>query len=128
MNIVGLLLAAGSATRFGSDKLAHRLPHGVPIAAQAARHLRAVVPNVFAVVKPGAGDLIPVLEREGCRVLVCEQAAEGMGASLACAVRSPSTLTRLALIHAPGTRSGAGALSSVIVGRPHPNAPMSSKL
>jgi molybdenum cofactor cytidylyltransferase len=88
LNIVGLLLAAGSATRFGSDKLSHRLPHGVPIAVQAARHLQAVVPNVFAVVKPGTGDLIPVLEKEGCRVVVCEQAAEGMGASLACAVRA----------------------------------------
>jgi molybdenum cofactor cytidylyltransferase len=88
LNIVGLLLAAGSATRFGSDKLSHRLPHGVPIALQAARHLRAVVPDVFAVVKPGTGDLIPVLEKEGCRVVVCEQAADGMGASLACAVRA----------------------------------------
>ena len=88
MNIVGLLLAAGSATRFGSDKLSYCLPHGVPIAVQAARHLHAVVPNVFAVVKPGTGELIPVLEKEGCRVVVCEQAAEGMGASLACAVRA----------------------------------------
>jgi molybdenum cofactor cytidylyltransferase len=88
LNIVGLLLAAGSATRFGSDKLSHRLPHGVPIALQAARHLRAVVQDVFAVVKPGTGDLIPVLEKEGCRVVVCEQAADGMGASLACAVRA----------------------------------------
>src|SRR6185436_14688711 len=88
LNIVGLLLAAGSATRFGSDKLSYCLPHGVPIAVQAARHLHAVVPNVFAVVKPGTGELIPVLEKEGCRVVVCEQAAEGMGASLACAVRA----------------------------------------
>ena len=52
MNIVGLLLAAGSATRFGSDKLLHRLPHGVPIAVQAARHLHTVVPSIYAVVKP----------------------------------------------------------------------------
>ena len=43
LNIVGLLLAAGSATRFGSDKLRHALPHGVPIAVQAARHLQAGV-------------------------------------------------------------------------------------
>jgi len=83
LNIVGILLAAGSATRFGSDKLSHRLPHGVPIALQAARNLRAVVQDVFAVVKRGTGDLIPLLEKEGCRVVVCEQAADGMGASLA---------------------------------------------
>lgn len=88
MNIVGLLLAAGSASRFGSDKLSHRLPHGVPIAVQAARNLRGVVPNMLAVVKPRTGDLIPILEKEGCRVVVCERAAEGMGASLACAVRA----------------------------------------
>jgi len=32
LRIVGILLAAGSASRFGSDKLLHPLPHGVPIA------------------------------------------------------------------------------------------------
>ena len=88
MNIVGLLLAAGSATRFGSDKLAHRLPHGVPIAVQAARHLGSAIPTIFAVVKPGADDLAALLKHEGCRIVVCESAAEGMGASLACAVRA----------------------------------------
>ena len=88
MNILGLLLAAGSATRFGSDKLLHRLPHGVPIAVQAARHLHSVVPVVHAVVKPGADDLARRLEDEGCQIVVCENAAEGMGASLACAVRA----------------------------------------
>lgn len=88
MNIVGLLLAAGSATRFGSDKLAHRLPHGVPIAVQAARHLAAQTPRIVAVVRPGAGALSIQLESEGCEVVVCEHAAEGMGASLACAARA----------------------------------------
>ena len=88
MNIVGLLLAAGSATRFGSDKLLHRLPHGVPIAVQAARHLHSVLPTMFAVVKPGADDLAVLLKHEGCQIAVCENAAEGMGASLACAVRA----------------------------------------
>jgi molybdenum cofactor cytidylyltransferase len=88
LNIVGLLLAAGSATRFGSDKLAHRLPHGVPIAVQAARHLHSVVPMIHAVVKPGTDDLALQLKGAGCRIVVCESAAEGMGASLACAVRA----------------------------------------
>jgi molybdenum cofactor cytidylyltransferase len=88
LNIVGLLLAAGSATRFGSDKLLHRLPHGVPIAVQAARHLASQVQGVIAVVKPGAEELSVQLRNEGCTVVVCENAAEGMGASLACAVRA----------------------------------------
>ncbi|HVP08157.1 MAG TPA: nucleotidyltransferase family protein [Burkholderiales bacterium] len=89
MNVVAILLAAGSATRFGSDKLLHALPHEVPIAAQAARHLRAVFGNaVFAVVRPGAGALEDLLRAEGCRIVPCEHAAEGMGASLACGVRA----------------------------------------
>jgi molybdenum cofactor cytidylyltransferase len=87
LNIVGLLLAAGSATRFGSDKLSHRLPHGVTIAVQAARHLRSVVPRVVAAVKPGAQHLADALSKH-CEIVVCENAAEGMGASLACAARA----------------------------------------
>ena len=86
MKIVGLLLAAGSATRFGSDKLRHALPHGVAIAVQAARHLLAEVEPVIAVVRPGSDEFARALEAEGCSVVVCDNAAEGMGASLACAV------------------------------------------
>lgn len=89
MKVVAILLAAGSATRFGSDKLLHALPHDVPIAVQAARHLRAGVEGkILAVVRPDSGRLREVLEKEDCQVLVCEKAAEGMGASLACAVRA----------------------------------------
>jgi molybdenum cofactor cytidylyltransferase len=88
LKFVGLLLAAGSATRFGSDKLQHTLPHGVAIAVQAARHLRAEMPRVIAVVRPGADGTARALATEGCEVVVCEKAAEGMGASLACAARA----------------------------------------
>lgn len=86
--IVGLLLAAGSASRFGSDKLRHALPHGVPIAVQAARPLKAELPRVVAVVRPESRELLESLKAEGCEVVVCENAAEGMGASLACAARA----------------------------------------
>lgn len=88
MKFVGLLLAAGSASRFGSDKLQHPLPHGVAIAVQAARHLIAVVPRVVAVVRPGTDDTARSLAAEGCEVVVCDKAVEGMGASLACAARA----------------------------------------
>ena len=86
--IVGLLLAAGSASRFGSDKLRHALPHGVAIAVQAARQLKPEVKSVVAVVRPGQGELARALQQEGCQVVVCENAADGMGASLACAARA----------------------------------------
>jgi molybdenum cofactor cytidylyltransferase len=87
-NVVALLLAAGSATRFGSDKLLHPLPHGVPMAVQSARHLKKVIENVFAVVGPRTDKLARLLELEGCTVVVCDRATEGMGASLACAARA----------------------------------------
>jgi molybdenum cofactor cytidylyltransferase len=88
LNVVGLLLAAGSASRFGSDKLQHTLPHGVAIAVQAARHLKGEISRVVAVVKPGSDQLALHLKDEGCEVVVCDNAAEGMGASLACAARA----------------------------------------
>jgi molybdenum cofactor cytidylyltransferase len=86
LNIIGLLLAAGSATRFGSDKLRHALPHGVPIAVQSARHLCTEVSHVVAVVRDE--EMKAMLEKEGCEAVVFEQAAQGMGASLACAART----------------------------------------
>lgn len=86
MNIIGLLLAAGSASRFGSDKLRHTLPHGVPIAVQSARHLRAQVSRVVAVTR--SNEVKNLLESEGCEAIVFAKADEGMGASLACAARA----------------------------------------
>jgi molybdenum cofactor cytidylyltransferase len=89
LNVVAILLAAGSASRFGSDKLLHALPHEVPIAVQSARHLKAVFPQgVLAVVRPESARLRALLEQEGCGIVICEKAAEGMGASLACGVRA----------------------------------------
>ena len=89
MNVVAILLAAGSARRFGSDKLLHALPHEVPIALQAMRNLSAVFEkNILVVIRPGAQALSDLLLKEGCKVVVCDNAAEGMGASLACAVRA----------------------------------------
>ena len=83
---IGILLAAGSASRFGSNKLLHPLLTGVPIAVTAARNLKAVVPKCIAVVRPGAAELSALLESAGLEVVVCANADEGMGASLACAV------------------------------------------
>jgi molybdenum cofactor cytidylyltransferase len=87
-NIIGILLAAGTGSRFGGDKLLHPLPDGVAIAAHAARNLLAAGLNVTAVVRPGDFPLADMLEQEGCAVTVCPGAIRGMGASLAHAIAS----------------------------------------
>jgi molybdenum cofactor cytidylyltransferase len=81
--IVGLLLAAGSGTRFGGGKLVHPLEDGVAIAAHAARNLIATKLNVLAIVRPGDFPLADLLEQEGCEVTVCKESASGMGHTLA---------------------------------------------
>lgn len=84
----GLLLAAGSARRFGGGKLLAKLPDGCPVGVAACRTLLAALPEVVAVVRPGDDALAAALAGAGARVVVCERAHEGMGASLACAVDS----------------------------------------
>jgi molybdenum cofactor cytidylyltransferase len=84
--IVGILLAAGASTRFGSNKLLAPLPDGTAVAAAAARVLGAAVRDVVAVVRPDDDALRRILEAEGARIAVCERAADGMGFSLAAGV------------------------------------------
>ena len=60
----------------------------MPIAAQSARILRLELARVVAVVRPGSEALAEALKNEGCEIVVCENAADGMGASLACAART----------------------------------------
>jgi molybdenum cofactor cytidylyltransferase len=85
-NICGILLAAGASKRFGSDKLLHPLAGPVPVAALALANLRAAVPHVIAVVRPGANALAQLLGEAGATVIECPNADEGMGASLAAAI------------------------------------------
>lgn len=90
MRIVGILLAAGRGVRFDAsginDKLMQALPDGERVALASARSLLAVLPDVLAVVRPGATELAAQLRTLGCRVEVCQTADQGMGASLVCAI------------------------------------------
>src|SRR6266550_4015438 len=92
-NIRGILLAAGSAKRFGSNKLLHALPPGtpdagVPVGLAAARHLIGALPDSIAVLRPRAQKLGKLLRDAGCNTVVCKNAGEGMGTSLAAGVRA----------------------------------------
>jgi len=85
--IVGILLAAGYSTRFGSNKLLHRLADGSLVAARAGATLAAAIPQSMAVVRPGVPEVEAALRAQGLEVTVCPNARAGMGASLAYAVQ-----------------------------------------
>jgi molybdenum cofactor cytidylyltransferase len=88
--LCGILLAAGASTRFGADKLMHPLAGGTTVAGAALANLRAALPHVIAVVRPGATALENLLSEAGATVILCTDADQGMGASLASAVRATS--------------------------------------
>ena len=88
-DICGILLASGSGSRFGSDKLMHPLtPGGEPIAVHSARHLVEALPGSIAVVRAANSQLARLLRAQGLRIAVCRDAALGMGHTLAAGVRA----------------------------------------
>lgn len=97
MHIVGILLAAGAATRFGGGKLLARID-GVAIGRRACANLLAVTPSMIAVVRPGDESLAAELAAAGARVTVCADAATGMGASLAHGTRAAAAAGADAII------------------------------
>jgi molybdenum cofactor cytidylyltransferase len=89
MEIRGLLLCGGAATRFRGAKLLAPIPGeeaAGPMAARAARTLVEGAGNALAIVPVGADALRRALERSGCEVVESDRTALGMGASLAAAV------------------------------------------
>lgn len=91
--IIGILLAAGQGSRFGSDKLLHPLGDGTPMAVAAARHLRPACDRLIAVLRPGSDALAGLLAAEGYEMIICPDAEAGMGHTLAAGVRaSPAAL------------------------------------
>jgi len=86
--VVGILLAAGSARRFGAPKLLHPLPDGVAIGVAAASALLQAMPDVIAIVQPEDHALIDAFTQIGMKVVENPRADEGMGTSLAAGVNA----------------------------------------
>jgi molybdenum cofactor cytidylyltransferase len=86
LKIVGVLLAAGSGSRFGGSKLLHPLADGTPIGVASLRSLRAALPEVLAVVRSGDDELRMLLEAEGVCVRICSDARLGMARSFVCGI------------------------------------------
>lgn len=87
--VAGLLLAAGRGTRFDpsgrQDKLLQPID-GVPVVVCAARHLAEATGRVFAVVRSLDAPVARVLAAEGCELIECPRAIDGMGHSLAAGI------------------------------------------
>jgi len=85
-DVVGVLLAAGAARRYGAPKLLQLLPGGTPVGVAAARPLQAAMARVIAVVRPGDRGLHAALAAVGVEVVENPRADEGMGTSLAAGI------------------------------------------
>lgn len=86
--IIGILLAAGSGSRFGGDKLLAQFQPGMSIGEAALRRLLPAVDSVIAVVRPGDDALAAAFGCLATRVTACPRAADGLGTSLAWGVRA----------------------------------------
>ncbi|HEY1058386.1 MAG TPA: nucleotidyltransferase family protein [Limnobacter sp.] len=91
--IVGILLAAGQASRFGSNKLIQPWgSRGEPVLVHSLLALKAACDQVLVVVgQHNQADLTPCIEPHGCAWTVAPDAHLGMGHSLAHGIaRSPA--------------------------------------
>lgn len=83
-SIRGILLAAGSSTRFGGFKLMHPVD-GVPMVLKSADAMKSALGAVLVAVRPGS-PCLPTLLEQRFNVIECARADEGMGGTLADAV------------------------------------------
>lgn len=88
---VGILLAAGQSTRFGSMKQLATLPTGQTLLETSSKNLRAAIARVLIIVSDDAA-LIAHATHIGrmhdCEVIINPRASEGMATSIECAVRT----------------------------------------
>ena len=85
-----LLLAAGFSRRFGSDKRRHALADGHSLLEASVALYGTAFPRLMVVLRPDDTDLVTKVHavRPDARIVYCEDAAEGMGHSLAAGARA----------------------------------------
>jgi len=96
--IAGLLLAAGGATRFGSQKLLAPLADGVPLVRHTAMTLCHEVDTMVIVVGSEADDVTQVLNDVDAVIVRNDVWAEGLSTSLQAGVRALPTEAAAAIV------------------------------
>lgn len=118
----GILLAAGRSTRFGADKLLHRLPDGTVVALASARAMATALPRVVAVVRSDNPALTRLLADAGIEITAAPTLNEGLGGSIAAGVAATADATGwvVALADMPFVRSAtiARVLAALATGSP----------
>jgi len=94
MKPLGILLAAGKSTRFGSNKLLYPVIDNTPMILLCAEKLASVLPDSVAVISSELIGLTTQLEQLGLAVVINEQAELGMGSSISCAIRAGESLSQ----------------------------------
>lgn len=89
---VGILLAAGRGRRYagattGQDKLLAPLTDGTPVVMAAVASLQAATSRIVAITRADNERVAALLVQAGCEVVMADPGADGMGDSLAAAVR-----------------------------------------
>lgn len=92
---VGILLAAGKSTRFGSNKLLYPLIENTPMILVSAAKLVSILPHSIVVINRALSTLTTQLEQMGLHVVINEQAEQGLGSSIACGVRASKYVSEL---------------------------------
>lgn len=104
MSVAGLILAAGQGLRFGSDKRLAWMPDGRTLLASALQPYVGVCQPLLVVIRPDDVAAREIAKSCGAQVVVCPDAALGMGHALAQGAQ--------ALLAMPGV----GGVEGVLIG------------
>lgn len=86
--LAGLILAAGQARRFGSDKRQASLPDGRSLLAHTLSTYQTVCDTLYVVIGPDDAFAQALCKEWECRAVVNPQPERGMGSSLACGIQA----------------------------------------
>jgi len=91
---VAVVLAAGFSRRFGSNKLMHPLSDGRSILWHSLQPYINAGCDLACVTRPDSAEVISLLKSLGIKTLSCDQAEQGMSASIAVAAQYAHSLSR----------------------------------